>query len=139
MAVKHVKDSYMRLGRWNLVAFLKEMGCNPGVDVAPVTQAEFDHVRDNGLRTLHPSNQQGQQSLICPSHMATGVVCSACLPQHTQVNRHVTCCIQVFRTEEHLEAPLVTQMGSLRHPICLGLHCLSTCLKSQIVIATVPC
>ena len=106
MAVKHVKDSYMRLGRWNLVAFLKEMGCNPGVDVAPVTQAEFDHVRDNGLRTLHPSNQQGQQILMCPSYLSTCIVCPAWLPQHAQVHTHYTRRIQVLHTEEHSEALL---------------------------------
>lgn len=63
MAIKRVKDTYMRLGQWNLVSFLKEVGCTPEVDSAPVTQAEFDRVKDNGLRALHPANQQGLATL----------------------------------------------------------------------------
>jgi len=57
--VKRVRDAFSRHGQWHLVAFLKEVGCASPSQLEPVSQAQFDRVKDNGLRALHPANQQG--------------------------------------------------------------------------------
>lgn len=59
LAVKHVRDAYTRHDKWHLVAFLKEVGCAGNTEQEPVSKAEFERVKDNGLRALHPANQQG--------------------------------------------------------------------------------
>ncbi|DBB01157.1 TPA: hypothetical protein ACH3X1_001046 [Trebouxia sp. C0004] len=60
VAVKRVRDAFSRHGQWHLVAFLKEVGCASPSHLEPVSQAQFDRVKDNGLRALHPANQQGK-------------------------------------------------------------------------------
>ena len=57
--MKRVRDAFSRHGQWHLVAFLKEVGCASPSQLEPVSQAQFDRVKDNGLRALHPANQQG--------------------------------------------------------------------------------
>lgn len=59
LAVKRVRDAFTRHDKWHLAAFLKEMGCAASSEQEPVTKAEFERVKDNGLRALHPANQQG--------------------------------------------------------------------------------
>ncbi|KAL0029317.1 hypothetical protein WJX79_010004 [Trebouxia sp. C0005] len=60
LAVKRVRDAFSRHGHWHLVAFLKEVGCASPSQLEPVSQAQFERVKDNGLRALHPANQQGK-------------------------------------------------------------------------------
>lgn len=60
LAVKHVRDAYTRHDKWHLVAFLKEVGCAGNTEQEPVSKSEFERVKDNGLRALHPANQQGR-------------------------------------------------------------------------------
>ena len=59
LAVERVMDACTRHGQWHLVAFLREMGIATTLDLEPVSQAQFDRVKDNGLRALHPANLQG--------------------------------------------------------------------------------
>lgn len=57
LAVKHVRDAYTRHDKWHLAAFLKDIGCAAKTVQEPVSKAEFERVKDNGLRALHPANQ----------------------------------------------------------------------------------
>ena len=59
LAVKHVRDAYTRHDKWHLAAFLKEIGFAAKAEQEPVSKAEFERIKDNGLRALHPANQQG--------------------------------------------------------------------------------
>lgn len=59
-----MRDAFTRHGQWHLLAFLKEIGCASSSDLSePVSQAQFDRVKDNGLRALHPANQQGEPAV----------------------------------------------------------------------------
>lgn len=65
LAVKHVRDAYTRHDKWHLAAFLKDIGCAAKTVQEPVSKAEFERVKDNGLRALHPANQgQSCQSAL---------------------------------------------------------------------------
>lgn len=57
LAVKRVRDAYTRHDKWHLAAFLKEIGCAAKTVQEPVSKAEFERLKDNGLRALHPANQ----------------------------------------------------------------------------------
>lgn len=54
-----MRDAYTRHDKWHLAGFLKEIGFAAKAEQEPVSKAEFERVKDNGLRALHPANQQG--------------------------------------------------------------------------------